>query len=504
MSEDKRNINSSESETPEDEFELLMARFLWDDLDEAGSMRLESLAREFPDFARRRREYTETRGFFQRAPGGDLRGLNIIASASPISDAPGMELGDDEILKDLPPELADLKRPETYIPTQPGPKLVSLESRRSPSRGKFLGGGLAAAAAVLLGLGIFFIYGGSAASGEIITLSLGECRSGDKVLKAGDVPAAGEIASGRDSVCDVQFRGEASVAVRLEPDTRVSYIKTESSGAKGGRELFLKLNSGRILVQAEKISQSRGLTVQTPGHLVRVLGTRLTIDGNRPGRLRVRLAEGKAEVVAANYLYLPAFQNGLKPKVRAELEKKLPELFRGERRELTPGTYVRVTRAAKYSEVNKSLFASLNDALKPAADSGTVDAESLSRARKLLNESSAKKALLEKPAVDTGRDSRYHALKLKRRFETFRLLRNEELTTDALKVRKVDAKRILKRVRRASDEPTYVYRVHLKSGKVHMGLLEQVGGERYRLFTGERGIMIPKGQVEKIELVVDE
>lgn len=140
----------------------------------------------------------------------------------------------------------------------------------------------------------------------LVLFVLGEVKIGDKLLKVGDVVNEKEsIQTGKKAACDIQITGlDSDVTIRLRENSDFAlsgYLK------KDVKNLKLKMLTGKILVNAQKLNSKEGVETITPTTVVGVRGTKFEIEIGKDSSSSISVYEGKvaAKVIIPEIETLP-------------------------------------------------------------------------------------------------------------------------------------------------------------------------------------------------------
>ncbi|MCB1172563.1 MAG: FecR domain-containing protein [Leptospiraceae bacterium] len=335
--------------------------------------------------------------------------------------------------------------------------------------------------------------------------------AGGQGLKAGD--ALGDsLSSGADSFCDAQIdSGGARVAVRLMPESRIDMERIEG-------ELYLHLRKGQLFLDANK-QADQAVHVRSGPHMVTVLGTRFMVRRPDSNTIQLDLLEGKAQVKSAAWLRLEYLKGDLPADQAAALEKEMPGLFQAELQVIEDSRSITVRQDPLIARAQALELARLNQALKQERDQGLArklaagSAEMQTGlfhrlAQSLTNQTGQTDWLKEVPFKSDSRElSTRDRLLLERRLRGLNIIPATELESPGQikaiqqKIGELDIKAILEEQSK-QKLPELVYRIHLKDGQVLTGMVVQQGGQ-YRLLTAKGDVLVPRSQVENLEIVFE-
>ncbi len=335
------------------------------------------------------------------------------------------------------------------------------------------------------------------------------CTSGGKPLKSGGKIKGGDLAAGAGSFCDGQFKhGGGRVAFRVFPNSRITYERHDG-------HLYLRLQKGRMLIDAEKKRAGKNIYLHSSGSMVRMLGTKVFMTRQNNTNLNVELLEGKVEVRSAPYLHLKSFHRGLSDQAERSAAKAMPELFKSKVVTLEPGTSAKIAAGNHPLAQDGALRAKLNQAFSAAEvrtaakqDHAAFARHVEQRGKEVMTNTSEKSESMKNADMTMKKGP----ISDKRRWLHSRWSRNLKhipagaMSAGRLKVllkrrygdKKSDS--ILKDLHKKAP-PGVLYKIRLKNGRTYQGRAEQVG-TRYRLVTRKGDIMIKREQVERIEVLV--
>lgn len=129
---------------------------------------------------------------------------------------------------------------------------------------------------------------------------------GDKQLKVGDVvPEKESIKTGKKAACDIQITGlDSDVTIRLRENSNFAlsgYLKKEV------KNLQMKMVTGKILVNTQKLNTKESVETITPTSVVGVRGTKFEVEIGKDLSSSISVYEGKvaAKVVIPEIEALP-------------------------------------------------------------------------------------------------------------------------------------------------------------------------------------------------------
>jgi hypothetical protein len=140
----------------------------------------------------------------------------------------------------------------------------------------------------------------------LVLFVLGEVKMGDKQLKVGDVvPEKESIKTGKKAACDIQITGlDSDVTIRLRENSNFAlsgYLKKEV------KNLQMKMVTGKILVNTQKLNTKESVETITPTSVVGVRGTKFEVEIGKDLSSSISVYEGKvaAKVVIPEIEALP-------------------------------------------------------------------------------------------------------------------------------------------------------------------------------------------------------
>ncbi|MBK6606792.1 MAG: FecR domain-containing protein [Leptospiraceae bacterium] len=140
----------------------------------------------------------------------------------------------------------------------------------------------------------------------LVLFVLGEVKMGDKQLKVGDAVHEKEsIKTGKKAACDIQITGlDSDVTIRLRENSDfalLGYLKKEV------KNLQLKMLTGKILVNTQKLNTKESVETITPTSVVGVRGTKFEVEIGKDSSSSISVYEGKvaAKVVIPEIEALP-------------------------------------------------------------------------------------------------------------------------------------------------------------------------------------------------------
>ena len=126
----------------------------------------------------------------------------------------------------------------------------------------------------------------------LVLFVIGDVKSGERQLKVGDVVKEKEnLRTGKKSVCDVQVSGlETDVTIRMKENSDFSisgHLK------KGIKNLQMKIISGKVLVNAQKLNTKDSIETITPTAVVGVRGTKFEVEIGKDSSSSISVLEGR-------------------------------------------------------------------------------------------------------------------------------------------------------------------------------------------------------------------
>lgn len=126
----------------------------------------------------------------------------------------------------------------------------------------------------------------------LVLFVIGDVKSGERQLKVGDVLKEKEnLRTGKKSVCDVQVTGlETDVTIRMKENSDFSisgHLK------KGIKNLQMKIISGKVLVNAQKLNTKDSIETITPTAVVGVRGTKFEVEIGKDSSSSISVLEGR-------------------------------------------------------------------------------------------------------------------------------------------------------------------------------------------------------------------
>lgn len=473
MSENKIHT----TEKLEDEFEVLMARLLCKELNGEGKIRLTQIVKENRIYKKRYFEYVAMHKLINR--------FSMTAKKRAFADSSGL---------DFEVKQAN-KRIKSDTSQKDGANVVSFFSRKTV---QFLS--IAATVLIVLGSVVFSWHAGLLDFGpsetRLLTFPHRQCASGGQDLKSGDA-IGDDMSSGSDSFCDAQISdSNGQVAVRLFPESNIGFNRQ-----KDGLHVFLK--KGKVMLNAKKRNDS-GIYVHSEGYQVTVLGTRVIVDKKSRFKLKVDLIDGAAEIRSSRYRFMNELKLGLSVKDENDLEKEVPEIFKNETTTLEKGQGVTLIWDQSSSSVSISILKKLDLEIANYTQktNSKPDNKTLAKlARKVLDQNrKARLQLLNFNLTSIKKAfSKKELWMLERSAQSMKLMDQEEKEKFLkIKARQINPEAILN-VLKEKQPPLLLYRIHLKSGKIVTGIIEQQGN-LYRLVTAEGEKMIPRSEVKDLEV----
>lgn len=251
---EKTNIVPLHSE--DDEFELLAAEALCDELTPEREERLKVILAGSADKRRRFRELTETGLMFASIPPGRIAEADSETKRS--SDSSG--------------------------------KKISSTGKR-PVRIAF-----AVAAGLLFTIGIAALFVSRSRPVDGIVEVQGSCTANGKVGASGQKENLEVIQTGAASYCDAKLASSGEVNLRLFPESRVRVTRTENS-------TIVIVDAGGIILDAGK--RKSELIVRAKNTAVELLGTKIAVTTGQNG-VQVSVLAGRTRISADPALADPA------------------------------------------------------------------------------------------------------------------------------------------------------------------------------------------------------
>ncbi|HRG46768.1 MAG TPA: FecR family protein [Leptospiraceae bacterium] len=327
----------------------------------------------------------------------------------------------------------------------------------------------------------------------LVLFVLGEVKMGDKQLKVGDAVHEKEsIKTGKKAACDIQITGlDSDVTIRLRENSDfalLGYLKKEV------KNLQLKMLTGKILVNTQKLNTKESVETITPTSVVGVRGTKFEVEIGKDSSSSISVYEGKvaAKVVIPEIEALPEDvkeKSSTLQKLDAYLIEKEVVIESGYTSTVTKKYADKVLKDTGIGEVLKKadktkLTEELDKAIVP---------ESLTEKTQKLKDPE-----VQAPVVKVS--AKTFDEKLKEYDEIIAVektkLKDQKLKEEEIKKR-MKSPELMKRIEQIMDKSAET--LLLKSGERIQGVIF-VEGDKYIVLTPEGRKEFDKEQVQDVEL----
>lgn len=219
---------------------------------------------------------------------------------------------------------------------------------------------------------------------EALVISVvGDVKIGDKKVKNGDIlKNQDSIKTAAKSVCDLQLTGlESSVSIRIKENSEFSIA---TAMQKDTNNVQMKIVSGKVLVNSEKLNSKDNLETITPTAVMGVRGTKYEVEIGPDANGNVAVLDGKV----ATRVVIPEIEK-LPPEARAKSAtlKKLDSFLKEKEMVLQTGNATTVSRKQSDTILKET---GLGDVLKNADSSKLAEDIDTKLSPEKLSEKTAK------------------------------------------------------------------------------------------------------------------
>ncbi|MBK7056936.1 MAG: FecR domain-containing protein [Leptospiraceae bacterium] len=327
----------------------------------------------------------------------------------------------------------------------------------------------------------------------LVLFVLGEVKMGDKQLKVGDAVHEKEsIKTGKKAACDIQITGlDSDVTIRLRENSDfalLGYLKKEV------KNLQLKMLTGKILVNTQKLNTKESVETITPTSVVGVRGTKFEVEIGKDSSSSISVYEGKvaAKVVIPEIEALPEDvkeKSSTLQKLDAYLIEKEVVIESGYTSTVTKKYADKVLKDTGIGEVLKKAD---KTKLTEELDKAIVPESFTEKTQKL------KDPEVQAPVVKVS--AKTFDEKLKEYDEIIAVektkLKDQKLKEEEIKKR-MKSPELMKRIEQIMDKSAET--LLLKSGERIQGVIF-VEGDKYIVLTPEGRKEFDKEQVQDVEL----
>ncbi len=142
---------------------------------------------------------------------------------------------------------------------------------------------------------LIIVAGCSRASEEyaVVSFFIGDVKKNERVVEIGEVIKQNDrIVTGNQSSCDVRI-GNSIIRIK----EKSSVIMAQIINKEGVENTTLGLDVGKMLCKPKKLMKSESFLVKTPTAVAGVRGTKFTVETDRKKTTRIKVYDGKVQVV---------------------------------------------------------------------------------------------------------------------------------------------------------------------------------------------------------------